>query len=92
MKMRLLQDRLLVKQEEEKLSDVIAIPDSAKKKLQRGVVLQVGPGKYHEKAKRVIPMSVKVGDTVYFEPYSGKSVEADTVMLNESQLMLVDPC
>ena len=41
------------------------IPDSAKEKPQKGIVVAVGPGKADE------PMEVKVGDTVLYGKYAG---------------------
>jgi len=62
MKIRPLQDRVIVKrlEEEEKTKGGIIIPDSAKEKPQEGKVIAVGKGKTTEDGK-VIPLDVKVG-------------------------------
>ncbi len=78
MKIRPLNDRLLVKRlkEEEKTAGGIIIPDSAKEKPAEGEVMAVGPGKSNEKGERVA-MQVKAGDRVLFSKYSGTDVKID---------------
>jgi len=78
MKIRPLQDRVIVKrlEEEEKTKGGIIIPDSAKEKPQEGKVIAVGKGKATEDGK-VIPLDVKVGDKILFGKYSGTEVKID---------------
>ena len=78
MKMRPLQDRVIVKriEEEEKTKGGIIIPDSAKEKPQEGKVIAVGKGKVTEEGK-VIPLDVKVGDRILFGKYSGSEVKIE---------------
>ncbi len=78
MKIRPLQDRILVKRldEEEKTKGGIIIPDSAKEKPQEGKVIAVGGGKVSEDGK-VLPLDVKKGDRVLFSKYSGTEVNLD---------------
>ncbi len=78
MKMRPLQDRVIVKrlEEEEKTKGGIIIPDSAKEKPQEGKVIAVGKGKMTEDGK-LIPLDVKVGDRILFGKYSGTEVKID---------------
>jgi chaperonin GroES len=75
MKIRPLQDRIIVKrvEEEEKTKGGIIIPDTAKEKPQEGKVIAVGPGKVTEDGK-LQPMSVKKGDRVLFSKYSGTEI------------------
>ncbi len=75
MKIRPLQDRILVKriEEEEVSSGGIIIPDSAKEKPQEGKVIAVGKGKIGEDGK-VQPLDVKKGDKVLFSKYAGTEV------------------
>ncbi len=63
MKIRPLQDRVIVRrlEEEEKTKGGIIIPDTAKEKPQEGKVIAVGKGKMTEEGK-LIPLDVKVGD------------------------------
>ena len=73
MKIRPLQDRVIVKrlEEEEKTKGGIIIPDSAKEKPQEGKVVAVGKGKVTEEGK-VIPLDVKAGDRILFGKYFGE--------------------
>jgi chaperonin GroES len=78
MKVRPLQDRLLVKriEEEEKTKGGIIIPDTAKEKPQEGRVMAVGPGKAADDGK-VIPLSVETGDRILFSKYAGTEIKLD---------------
>lgn len=55
----------------EKTASGIFIPDTAKEKPQKGIVVAVGPGKKDE------PTTVKVGDTVLYGKYAGTELEVD---------------
>ncbi len=78
MKIRPLQDRVIVKriEEEEKTKGGIIIPDSAKEKPQEGRIIAVGKGKMTEDGK-LIPLDVKVGDRVLFGKYAGTEVKIE---------------
>ena len=78
MKIRPLQDRIIVKRvdEEETTKGGIIIPDTAKEKPQEGKVIAVGKGKLNEDGK-VQPLDVKKGDKVLFSKYSGTEVNID---------------
>ncbi len=78
MKIKPLQDRVIVKrmEEEQKTAGGIIIPDSAKEKPQQGKILAVGPGKVLEGGTRV-DMTVKEGDLVLFGKYAGSEVKID---------------
>jgi chaperonin GroES len=78
MKIRPLQDRILVKriEEDEKTKGGIIIPDTAKEKPQEGKVIAVGKGKVGEDGK-VQPLDVKKGDRVLFSKYSGTEVNIE---------------
>jgi len=78
MKFKPLRDRVFVKytSEDEKTAGGLFIPDSAKEKPQKGVVIEVGPGKVTDDGKRQ-PLEVKVGDTILFDKYSGSKVKID---------------
>src|SRR5881275_585570 len=91
MKIRPLQDRVIVKrvQEEEKTKGGIIIPDTAKEKPVEGQVLAVGNGKILEDGK-VRPLDVKVGDRVLFGKYSGQTVKVDgdeLLVMREEDIM-----
>lgn len=78
MKLRPLQDRILVQRvkEEETTKGGIIIPDTAKEKPAEGKVVAVGNGKLDEKGKR-IALEVKKGDRILFGKYSGTEVKMD---------------
>src|ERR1044072_8041078 len=79
MKIRPLQDRVIVKRLDEaveKTKGGIIIPDTAKEKPQHGKVIAVGKGKVNEDGK-VTPLDVKVGDTILFGKYSGTEIKID---------------
>ncbi len=78
MKIRPLQDRVIVKriEEEERTKGGIIIPDTAKEKPQEGKIVAVGKGKLNEEGK-VIPLDVKVNDRVLFGKYSGSEITID---------------
>jgi chaperonin GroES len=80
MKVRPLQDRVLVRRvaEEEKTKGGIIIPDSAKEKPAEGEVIAAGSGKVDDKGK-VRPVSVKKGDRILFGKYSGNEIKIDGV-------------
>ena len=91
MKLKPLQDRVIVKQSEaeEKTKSGILLPDTAKEKPTKGKVIAVGPGKLDDKGK---PMEIglRVGDTVYYGKYSGTDIEVDGqkfVILRESDVL-----
>ena len=78
MKIKPLNDRILVKrlEEESKTKGGIIIPDSAKEKPAQGEVVAVGDGKLDDNGKR-IALQVKKGDRVLFAKYAGTEVKID---------------
>ena len=88
-------DRVVVKpsdKNEEKVSaSGIIIPDTVnKEKPAKGKVVAVGPGKYDD--GDLIPMSVKVGQTVLFSKYGYDEVKIngeEYYILSESQILAV---
>ena len=78
MKLRPLQDRILVQRvkEEDKTKGGIFIPDTAKEKPIEGKVIAAGKGKLSEEGKR-IALEVKKGDRVLFGKYSGTEVKIE---------------
>ena len=91
MKLRPLQDRVIVKQSEAetKTKTGILLPDAAKEKPTRGKVIAVGPGKLDDKGKPM-ELAIRAGDTVYYGKYSGTDIEVDGekfVILRESDIL-----
>ena len=78
MKLKPLQDRILVQrvEEEAKTKGGIIIPDTAKEKPAEGKVIAVGNGKAGDDGKR-IPLEIKAGDRVLFGKYSGTEVKIE---------------
>jgi len=78
MKIRPLNDRILVKrlEEEETTAGGIIIPDSAKENPAEGEIVAVGPGKMNDAGERAA-MDVKVGDRVLFSKYGGTDIKYD---------------
>jgi chaperonin GroES len=76
MKLRPLQDRILVQRvaEETTTKGGIIIPDTAKEKPAEGKVTAVGNGKVGDDGKR-IPLEIKKGDRILFGKYSGTEVK-----------------
>jgi chaperonin GroES len=79
MKLQPLEDRIVVKanEAEETTASGLVIPDTAKEKPQQGEVLAVGPGKRAENTGELIPIDIKVGDTVLYSKYGGTEVAVD---------------
>jgi len=91
MKIRPLQDRVLVKrlEAEEKTKGGIIIPDTAKEKPIEGKVIAVGAGKVGDDGKQR-PLDVKAGDKILFGKYAGTEVKIDGeehVMLREEDIL-----
>jgi chaperonin GroES len=91
MKIRPLQDRVIIKrmEEERTSSGGIVIPDSAAEKPIKGKVIAVGPGKILDNGERR-PVDLKVGDTVLFGKYSGTEVkmnDEEYLVMREDDIM-----
>jgi chaperonin GroES len=78
MKIRPLQDRILIKRidEEETTKGGIIIPDTAKEKPSEGKVIAAGKGKIREDGT-VQPLDLKKGDRILFSKYAGTEVTID---------------
>ena len=88
-----LDDRIVVEpaDAEEKTAGGIVLPEQAKEKPTRGTVLAVGPGKLLETGNRG-PLSVRVGDQVFYGKYSGTEVDVSGkkyTVLRESDVLAV---
>jgi chaperonin GroES len=80
MKIRPLNDRVLVErvEEEQKTAGGIIIPDTAKEKPQEGKIIAAGPGKMGDDGKRT-PLNVKKGDKILFSKYAGTEIKIDGI-------------
>ncbi|MSP88269.1 MAG: co-chaperone GroES [Alphaproteobacteria bacterium] len=91
MKLRPLQDRVLIRriEQESKSSGGIIIPDTAQEKPGEGEIVAVGPGVRDEHGK-IQPLDVKAGDRVLFGKWSGTEVKLDgedLMIMKESDIM-----
>src|ERR1700677_4605802 len=89
MKLHPLEDRIVVRpgESEETTASGLVIPDTAKEKPQQGEVLAAGPGRRAETSGEIIPIDVKVGDTVVYSKYGGTEITID----GEDLLILSGP-
>jgi chaperonin GroES len=83
-----LHDRVIVKADaaEQKTAGGIIIPDTAKEKPQRGIVVAAGPGKKDE------PITVAVGDVVLYGKYAGTDITVegiDYLIMRESDILAI---
>ena len=83
-----LADRVVVEPAaaEEKTASGIIIPDTAKEKPQKGLIVAIGTGKKDE------PLSVKVGDSVLYGKYSGTEITLDGkdyLIMRESDIFAI---
>ena len=83
-----LHDRVLIKasKAETKTAGGIIIPDTAKEKPQKGIVIAAGTGKKDE------PMTVKAGDMVLYGKYAGTEIMLDNteyLIMRESDILAI---
>lgn len=88
LKIKPLADRVIIEASaaEEKTTGGIIIPDTAKEKPQKGIVVAAGPGKQDE------PLTVKVGDTVLYGKYTGTEISfenKDYLIMRESDIVAI---
>lgn len=93
MKLKPIQDRVIIKREEaeDKTAGGIIIPDTSKEKPSKGVVVAVGDGARDDKGS-LIPMTLKVGDRVFFTKWGGTEVKIDNedlLIMKESDVLAI---
>ncbi|WP_165379541.1 co-chaperone GroES [Rickettsiales endosymbiont of Peranema trichophorum] len=93
MKIKPLQDRVLVerKEEEHKSTGGIIIPDTAQEKPMQGKVIAVGAGTKDDKGQ-VHPLEVKVGDVILFAKWGGTEIKIDGkeyLIMKESDILAI---
>jgi chaperonin GroES len=95
MKLKPIGDRVIVRRDssEDQSAGGIILPDTAKKKPQRGTILAVGPGKLQDDGKRVAPQ-VKEGDVVLFTNWAGDEFKErgkidDVLVMHEEDILAV---
>ncbi len=92
-KFRPMDDRVLVEpiESDEMTTGGIILPDAAREKPQRGIIIAQGPGKLLDSGNRG-EMSVSIRDEVYYGKYSGTEIEIDGtsfVILRENDILAV---
>jgi chaperonin GroES len=92
MKLKPLGDRLIVRaiEEEETTASGLVLPDTAKEKPQKGMVIAVGDGKFDEDGANRIPLDVAEGDEVLYSKYGGTEIKVDgeeLLVLRESDVL-----
>jgi chaperonin GroES len=96
MNLKPLEDRIVVRPSEAEETTVsgIVIPDTAKEKPQQGEALAVGPGRRSEQSGELIPIDIKVGDTVVYSKYGGTEIVIDgedlLILTSRDVLAIVD--
>ena len=93
MKLRPLNDRVLVKRVEEKevSKGGIIIPDTAKEKPAEGKIVAVGQGALNNEGVRV-PLEVKKGDRILFGKYGGQEINVEGeeyLIMSEQEVLCV---
>ncbi|MDX0095312.1 co-chaperone GroES [Sinorhizobium meliloti] len=91
MTFRPLLDRVVIRRAEGNVKSKggIIIPDTAKEKPQEGEAVAVGPGSRDDSGK-LIPLDVKIGDTILFGKWAGTEVKIDgedLLIMKESDIM-----
>src|SRR5438477_10819091 len=94
MNLQPLEDRIVVRpnESEEKTASGLVIPDTAKEKPQQGEVLAAGPGRRAEQTGEIIPLDVKVGDTVVYSKYgsTGCTIGGEHLLILTSLSVLTE--
>ncbi|MGC4003024.1 MAG: co-chaperone GroES [Pirellulales bacterium] len=93
LKLQPLGDRVVVEREESetKTAGGILLPDSAKNKPTRGIVVSVGNGRLTEDGKRH-PLQVKAGDRVVFTSYAGENFKIgddELILMREDEILAI---
>lgn len=87
-KLRPLHNNVLVKKLEEpsKTTGGLYIPDTAKQETQTGIIMATGTGIRNQNGE-LIPLSVKIGDTIFFGKYAGTKADDKFVVIKEEDIL-----
>lgn len=93
MKLQPLGDRVVIRRDEseEKTSGGLYLPDSAKDKPARGIVVSIGDGRVLDDGARSV-FTVKEGDRVLFLSYAGEDFKFgsdELLLMRESDILAV---
>ncbi len=93
--LRPLADRVVIESVEEEESTFaggkLVLPETAKEKPQKGVILAIGPGRLDDDGKRA-QMDVKVGDQVLYAKYAGTEIKIDGeehLIMREDDILVI---
>jgi chaperonin GroES len=94
MALKPLEDRIVVKanEAEQTTASGLVIPDTAKEKPQQGTVIAVGGGKRSDTTGELIPLDIKVGDTVVYSKYGGTEIShggEDLLVLSSRDILAI---
>ena len=94
MNLRPLAARVIVEplEREETTAGGILLPETAKEKPQEGKILAVGPGRWDEDGKKLVPLEVAVDDKVVYAKYSGTEIklgDKKLLILGEKDILAV---
>ncbi|HHX64149.1 MAG TPA: co-chaperone GroES [Chloroflexi bacterium] len=87
-------DRVVIEpvEQEDRTVGGIVLPETAKEKPQKGVIVAVGAGRRDDQGN-LVPMDVKVGDQVLYAKYAGTEIKLDgdqqVLILRESDILAV---
>lgn len=86
-------DRVVIEpiEQAELTASGLVLPETAKEKPQKGVIVAAGPGSRDTAGQRVA-LDVSVGDTVLYAKYAGTEFKTDSqklLILKESDLLAV---
>jgi chaperonin GroES len=89
MNLKPLQDRVIVKVEESEKTTAsgLILTQTAQDKSNRGIVIDVGPGKYDSGV--FVETTVKSGDTVMFELTGAAEMESNYMVMRESSIIAI---
>ncbi len=93
LKLKPLGDRVVVEpiEQEDVTAGGIVLPETAKEKPQKGLILAIGPGARDENGKRIV-LDVAVNDTVLFAKYAGTEIKIDGkkyLILRETDILAI---
>ena len=87
-KLRPLNSNILIKkvEDQQKTAGGLYIPDSAKQETNLGKVVAIGSGARNAQGE-LIPMTVKIGDTIFFGKYTGTKADEQYMVLKEEDIL-----
>jgi chaperonin GroES len=93
LKLKPLGDRVVVEpiEQEDVTAGGIVLPETAKEKPQKGLILAIGPGARDDSGKRIV-LDVAVNDTVLFAKYAGTEIKIESkkyLILRESDILAI---